>query len=208
MRPRAALAAALVLVATAGCSIQPDATPRDIAPDDRGLLEPVVAEGGDTAGTTRVYLVADGDDGQRRLRAVTRDVAANPTEALEALFKGPNDDEDGAGLRSELPADLTLLSARRAGGGTLQVDVSEEILDLPAQTLMLAVAQLVFTANELPGVRDVQLRVNGASRQWPDGSGELTAAPSTPLTVYDYPSLAESTQPAYPAIPSEESPTA
>ena len=192
-----------MLLAVSACSIQPDAAPRDIPEGERGLLDPVTPEGGEAAGSTRVFLVADGDEGQRRLRSVLRRVDATPTAALEELFKGANDQEDEAGLGSELPAELTLLDADPIAG-TLQVDVSQEILDLPAPALLLAVAEIVFTASELDGVREVRLKVNGQNREWPDGSGELQ---SRALTVYDYPGLAESSQLAYPPIPSEQ-PTA
>jgi spore germination protein GerM len=198
-RRLAALLGGLALAVTA-CSIQPDTAPREIPVDDRGLLEPVAAEGGERAGTTRVYFVGDTDEGEPRLRAVPRDVDATPMDALQELLKGTNDQEAEIGLRTSLPPELTLLSARMVAG-TLQVDVTDEILDLPAPALQLAVAEIVFTASELDRVRDVRLRVDGQSRAWPDGSGELTTAP---LTVYDYPGLAESTQPAYPPIPSEQ----
>jgi hypothetical protein len=194
-----AMGAAAVVLALAACSIQPDTAPRDIPVGDRARLDPVIPGGGESGGTTRVYLVTEGDDGQRRLRAVTRQVDATPTDALQELFKGPNDEEVDAGLRSELPTGLQLLSAQPVGS-LLQVDVTEELLHLPAPALLLAVAEIVFTATELDGVRSVRLRVNGEPRGWPDGSGELT---DDELTVYDFPGLAESTQPAYPPIPSE-----
>jgi spore germination protein GerM len=190
--------AALVSVAAAGCSIQPDTAPRVIPPNDRVELNPLLAEGGEAAGTTRLYLVAASDGGERELRAVARDVDATPTAALQELLKGPNPPEVDGGLGTELPPGLSLLSARQAGS-VLQVDVSEEILDLPAPGTILAVAQIVFTASQIDGVEQVRLRVNGNPRAWPDGRGELTTAP---LTTYDYPDLVESTQPAYPPIPS------
>ena len=46
----------------------------------------------------------------------------------------------------------------------------------------------------------MRLRVDGETRGWPDGSGELQ---ESALTVYDYPGLAESSQPPYPAVPSQ-----
>jgi spore germination protein GerM len=194
---RAALGVLLALASTA-CSIQPDTAPREIPQGDRGLLDPVTPAGGEAAGSTRVYLVAGQGDGERHLRSVQRDVDATPTDALEELFKGANDQEDEAGLGTAIPADLRLLSARPVAG-TLQVDVSSEILDLPVPMLVLAVAQIVFTGSELDGVREVRLKVDGENREWPDGRGELQ---TRTLTVYDYPGLAESSQPAYPPIPS------
>ena len=199
MRTRRTLAAlVLAAAATTACSIQPDTAPREIPQNDRGLLDPVPPEGGEAAGSTRVYLVAERDGGERFLRSAQRGVDATPVAALEELFKGPNDAEDEAGLGSAIPAGLRLLSARLVAG-TLQVDVSEELLDVPVPALIYAVAEIVFTASELDGVDEVRLRVNGQSREWPDGRGELQ---SRPLTTYDFPGYAESTQPAYPPIPS------
>jgi hypothetical protein len=43
------------------------------------------------------------------------------------------------------------------------------------------------------------LRIEGEPGVWPLGNGELT---QSPLTKYDYPGLVESSQPAFPAIPS------
>ena len=82
----------------------------------------------------------------------------------------------------------------------MNVDVSPEILELPQPTLELAVAQIVFTSSELAGVSDVRLRVDGQPQAWPDGRGELQ---TDAATVYDYPGLVESTQPSFPAVPSE-----
>lgn len=197
MSARRSFAAALVALTTAACSIQPDTAPREIPQDDRGLLDPVTPVGGEAAGSTRVYLVTE-RGGERRLRSVQRGVDATPSAALEELFKGANDQEDEAGLGSAIPDGLQLLSSRSVAG-TLQVDVSEEILDVPGPALILAVAEIVFTASELDGVREVRLKVNGENLPWPDGRGELQ---SRTLTVYDYPGLAESSQPAYPPIPS------
>ena len=68
---------------------------------------------------------------------------------------------------------------------------------------MAAVAQIVFTASEVDGVESVNILINGADQQWPSGNGELQSAP---LTVYDYPGLVQSSQPAYPAIPTPVQP--
>ena len=201
MTPRTTAVAlgALVLVISA-CAIQPDRAPRDIPPNDRALLETVEPAAGRDEGTSRIYLLtSDEDSGERQLRSVRRDAGPTPTAVLDELFKGPNQQELEAGLRTAIPEDLVLLSARPIAG-TLAVDVSSEILELPGTALRLAVAEIVFTASQLEGVRGVRLRVDGETRGWPDGSGELQ---ETALTVYDYPGLAESSQPPYPAVPSQ-----
>jgi spore germination protein GerM len=194
-------ASALAVAAGGGCAIQPDSAPRDIPAEERGQLDPV-APGAEATGQSRIYLVTgEGSGGDQELRTVLRDVEPQaPEPVLRALIAGPNQGEFDNGMTSLVPASTTLHSARLVAG-TLNVDISAEILDLSGTAVRLAVAQIVFTASELDGVRTVRLRVDGQSRDWPDGRGELQ---STPLTVYDYPDMAESAQPPYPPIPSPE----
>ena len=47
----------------------------------------------------------------------------------------------------------------------------------------------------------MRLRVDGEIQAWPAGRGELR---NEPLTVYDFPGFAESAQPAYPPVPSDQ----
>ena len=97
-----------------------------------------------------------------------------------------------------IPPEVDVESIRQATGGTLIIDVTEELLDLASSELRLAIGQIVYTAAELPMVRSVQLLVDDEPRQWPNARGELQ---SDPLTVYDFPALAESIQPPYPPTP-------
>ena len=198
---RRALLAAAFLVLVGACAIQPDSSPRDIPPDDRLPVDPVAPDAGATAeGSNRIFLVTDDDDVESTLRHVLRDVdPATPRAVLDELFKGPSIEEFDLGFRTALDT-FTLNTAQRVAGGTLNVDVSPEILELAQPTLELAVAQIVFTSSELPGISQVRLRVGGEAQAWPDGRGELQ---TDALTVYDYPGLVESTQPSFPAVPSE-----
>ncbi len=82
--------------------------------------------------------------------------------------------------------------------GSSQVDVNDALLDLTGGDLIDAVAQIVFTASEIPGAESVLIRVDGATREWPDGSG---AQHRGPLTTYDFIGYAESAQPAFPVSP-------
>jgi len=200
VRAVVAVAAWTGVTVGAGCAIQPDNAPREIPPAERGQLDPE-APGGEASGESRIYLVAgDGAEGGRELRSVSRDVDP-PTreEVLRALIAGPFRGEEEAGMSSPLPKSTTLHSAPLVAS-TLTVDISAEILELPGSSLRDAVAQIVFTGSELDGVRSVRILVDGESQNWPDGSGELQ---NRPLTIYDYPGLAESAQPPYPAVPSE-----
>jgi spore germination protein GerM len=193
--------AALVIVAVVamtGCSIQPEASPNDI-PDERASVFGEPATGDEAAGANRVYLLAPADlDAPQRLRSVQRDVPPAPASVLASLFAGPNADERDAQLDTAIPADVELLAARSVGQ-VLTVDLNDVFDDLTPDGLRLAVAQIVSTATDIDGVQSVQLRIDGEPRVWPLGNGELT---DRPLTRYDYPGLVESSQPAFPAIPS------
>ena len=190
------------LFALAGCAIQPDSGPRDV-PDDHearvAIGTPV--EGAEAQGSGRIYLVApDGSSG--RLRTVLRDPKGQE-EVMETLIQGPNEGELGDGLATAIPSDLDVNSVR-FDGGVVNVDVSDELEDLRDSDLQLAIAQIVFTISELPGAESVLIRVDGDSRSWPDGDGDLQ---SDPLTVYDFIGYAESSQPAYPVTPRSASTT-
>jgi hypothetical protein len=189
------MVAVAAVLALGACAIQPDSAPRDIPSDDRLPLEPIAPDGGATEGSSyRVFLVTDGEG---MVSHVLRDVEPpSPRAVLDELFKGPSAEEFEAGFRTALDT-FTLNSAQRVTG-RLNVDVSPEILELPQPTLELAVAQIVFTASELAEVDEVRLTVNGEPQAWPDGRGELQ---TDPLTVFDFPDLVQSTQPALPAIP-------
>ena len=182
----------------AGCGIQPDDGPRDVAVDDRSLAGNAAAGASEATGASRIYLVTPNEaDAQRRLRSVQRDVQLRPAPLLEVLFDGPNTTELAEGVVTAVPTALELRSARTVGD-VLYVDVSDELTELSGDVLILAVAQIVHTAAELEGVRGVRLRVDGADQPWPRGDG---GSVSGTLSVYDYPGLAESAQPAYPALP-------
>ncbi|CAN5484734.1 hypothetical protein BH23ACT3_BH23ACT3_05730 [soil metagenome] len=181
-----------------GCTIAPDASPRDVPAEERTLLVPDASEGAETAGDARIYLVAPTDTGQQRqLRSVQRDSVLLPDAVLGTLFNGPNQSELDSRLLTQIPTRSQLLSTRLVGE-TLFVDISEEILELTGEALTLAVAQIVFTASEVPGVQTVRLRVNGDDQSWPRGDGQPR---SGSLRAFDFPGFVESSQPPYPAAP-------
>lgn len=199
---RGAVFVALALTSLAGCAIASEDVPRDIPVLQQTELGIDSGnQAGEAAGTARIYLLTPDDAGQAQtIGAVPRDVNESPTTLLTTLLAGPNDDELDAQYRTAIPAGTELRSAVLRGG-TLVVDVTSTLLELSGDTLVSAIAQIVFTASELTGVRAVRILVDGADRQWPSGNGELQ---SRPLTVYDYPGLLSSAQPAYPAIPTPQ----
>jgi hypothetical protein len=188
----------ITLTALAGCSIQPEASPNDL-PSERADVFGDPSTGDEAAGTNRIYLLAPPDvEAPQRLRSAQRDVPPAADSVLESLFAGPNADERDAELDTAIPADIELLDARPVGE-LLTIDLNDVFDELTPDGLRLAVAQIVSTATDIDGVRSVQIRIDGEERAWPLGNGELT---DRPLTQYDYPGLVESSQPAFPAIPS------
>lgn len=198
-----AVTALAVLMAMSACGIDDDAAPRNITDGSRpNVTNSANQTTGANSGNDRIYLLApDSLTDARHLRPATRDVGDSATQRLNSLFGALTIADVGARLRTAIPDGLRLRAAGLQTNGTLVVDVSDQILDLSSSTLIDAVAQIVFTASEVPGVQRVELVVNGKARQWPAGDGELLA---DPLTVYDYPGFIESTQPAFPAVPSPE----
>jgi len=205
-RRRGLLLVAVVGLATiglAGCGIDDDAAPQRISEANRPNLTSTESEtAGPTSGTDRIYLLApESPNDVQRLRPVSRDVGDSATQRLQSLFGLLTIVEVNARLRTAVPDGLTLHSAVLQTSGTLIVDVSDQLLDLTSSNLVDAVAQIVFTASEVRDVQRVDLLVDGEARQWPAGDGELQTGA---LTVYDYPGFIESTQPAFPAVPSPE----
>ena len=201
--PRA-VAVVLAWGSLSACGIGNDDGPRNVPPADQQQLRVATdRSAGAATGTARVYLLAPEGAGQSQvLQAVARDVTENASEVIGELLAGPNAKELVGQFRTALPGGLQLLSATRRGG-ELRIDVSSELGELSGEALVAAVAQLVFTASELDGVQSVKILIDGADQQWPAGNGELQ---SLPLTIYDYPGLVLSSQPAYPAIPTPPQP--
>jgi len=191
----------LVAVIVSSCSIRPEASPSDL-PAERGAAFGEPDTGDEAAGENRIFLLAPtSSDEPQRLRSVLRDVTASAPAVINSLFAGPNATERDDQIDTAIPADIELHSARSVGG-VLTVDVTDVFDDLTTDGLRLAVAQIVITSTEIDNVQSVVLRVDGQPQLWPTGNNELTGRA---LTSYDYPGLVESTQPPFPAIPSQNS---
>jgi Sporulation and spore germination len=191
-RPVAALLAASALVG--GCGIQPDSAPREVGQDDRARLSGV-SVGGDASGAERIYLVGPGDE--RLLRSVPRDPSSSD-QLIDVLFLGPNEDERNEQFTTNIPTSVQVLSVG-AEGSKLVVDVSRDLLSVSGNALVQALAQIVYTAAEIDGIQSVEITVEGDRQAWPTGDLDAT---DEPLTVYDFPGLVRSAQPAYPSVPS------
>ena len=191
MRRAAVVVASLLLLAA--CGLRPDSKPDDIPEDNQvDLSGPSV--GSDASGAERIFLVEPGED--RLLRSVQRQASSAP-DLMDALLRGPSKNELDEGYSSAIPSTVRLLGARERAP-LLYVDVTDELTDLSGQGLLQALAQIVYTGSELPGVDLVQITVNGEVIAWPKADLESS---TEPLSIYDYPSSARTAQPAYPSLP-------
>jgi spore germination protein GerM len=181
-------------LATSACGLGADDAPRRIAESDqRPLVD--VSPGLVSAGTGRVYLERTDETGRSLLVAVARQITSDPVAVVNALLVGATDEEQQQGLGTAIPPGTVLADARYTATDMVRVDLSNDILDSTGDDLVSALAQIVFSLGELSGVERIDITVDGQTQDWPRGDGSFTSAP---LTVYDYPGRAASSQPAYP----------
>lgn len=184
-----ALLAGLALAgALAGCGVTTDSAPRalnlDEVPADLLASDPVTTTSSVPVGTSarvRIYLVGrggGGGDGAERLVPVERSVQAPATveRVLSSLISGPNREEANRGLRSAiLPG--TIVNSVRVESNIAIVDLVESPIARDHIDLILALAQMVYSATELQGVGGVRITLDGERASVPTGSGIQTTAP-------------------------------
>ena len=174
MTPRLGLVVAVGLLLGA-CGVQADEGPRALAADEvpYGLLEqapPTTAAPRPPTVPTEavtVYFVSG-----ERMYKVLRQVNAPPSvpKALTALLFGPLEDEASSGVRSAINPTATI-QARSIDASTYLVDLSSEFAQGSVSEQILGLAQVVWTATELPGVTGVRFTLNGAPIQVPTPNG-------------------------------------
>jgi spore germination protein GerM len=117
---------------------------------------------------------------------------ATPSQVFAALTEGPPAGEEGAGLRSAIPAGVE--AEVTVSRGIATVDLSSGFFDdVPAADQRRAVAQIVLTISLLPRASLVVITEDGEPIAVPRGGGDL-AEPGEPLTFEDYEMLALGTR--------------
>ena len=158
LRLVAARSSACSLLAAA-CGIPNDSQPRDV---DRGRA----ASSWSTRRRRRrrrrrsgpkVYFLSQAPNGQDRLQPAGRNVSGTPTAVLTELFNGlTQDEQQSRRWRTAIPADTKLMSAMQEPDGTLVIDLNQPFFQATGETQIKAVAQIVFTATGIDGVKRVQ----------------------------------------------------
>lgn len=198
-RARVLLVTCAASVLLSNCAIGVEDSPRAWSDWDRFDDPPQ----GTTSGVERIYLIDDqreATDADAILASVKRDIDddTRPYGAiLDVLFEGPTTAEANQGLKSSIPVGLTVMSEPQFGQGTVQVDLSQELTTTLGDDLINALAQIVWTLCERPETRQVRILIEGRQVPWPRADGTLV---NRPLTPFDYPEFAVTTQPDFPGI--------
>lgn len=181
----------------AGCSFGPENTSQTIPESQQQKLDEATSSDEVGSGFGRVYLQRTETTGGSILTGVQRNITTDPFDVIQVLLNGPVEAEQDMGLRSAIPAATEVLSARYVATDLVKVDLTSEIFRATGDDLVSSVAQIVLTLCDIPGIQRVIIVVNGQVNEWPKGDGSLT---SQPLTAFDYPGRAVSSQPAFPAV--------
>lgn len=148
-----------------------EATPTPGDDDDE-----VDDESGATPQSVLVYLVRDGE-----LAASSRDIAGTPrvaTGALNELFTGLTPYENDLGLGTEIPMDTRLLGIAIQDDGTAIVDLSGDFeAGGGSASMLMRVAQVVFTVTQFNTVDQVQIRIDGENVDAIGGEGVMVDEP-------------------------------
>jgi spore germination protein GerM len=174
-----------VLGATAACGIPTSGTPTAIAkadvpfhlldPATPTTLSPILRP--DVAVSATIYLVAP----TQHLIAVNRDVQipATLSEILGALLEGPTAAESAFGLQSFLTGTTTQVKARVAAGIATVDFFSANPVQVVGPDQTLAIAQVVFTATQQPGVKGVVFQIDNRPIEVPTARGVQVPGPVT-----------------------------
>ncbi len=175
-------AVALIAIAATSCGIPTDAAPRPIpaksvpfnllSPSTATTLPPI---------TTRahvpitVFLVLAGSN---RLTTVPRSVNYPGTlaQVIGALAQGPTNAEAAGGVQTALSSQ-TAVTGATVNLGIATINFNKAFSSIAGPELVVAVAQVVFTATALPGVAGVSIEVDGQPVGVPLPNGTLAQGP-------------------------------
>lgn len=175
------VAAALVLGAC-GVGAEDEARPVPVTervPTSSPTELPVDPDEADTIAAT-VYLV----DHDGLLHPVSRSVPAHADPAahlkavLASVLEGPTATEIDAGLRSAVPASVSL-NGVSVTDGVVAIDVSRGFESVGGGEELLASAQLVLAVTAVPGVDRARLLLDGTPSRVPVPGGSLVTGPVT-----------------------------
>ncbi len=189
VRFRAGYSAVTLLLAAASCGIPLQGSPQKVP--DRQV--PFGLAGGTTSTTSaqhpgqaiqEIFLVSS----TMHLLIAKRVVAApvDASSVLATLLAGPSNAEAFSGITSDIPAGTSIRSVH-VSANTATVDLTDDFATATGQSQILAIAQIVYTVTQVPGILQVSFELGGVATEVPSSDGTLL---TRPVTRSDYSSLA------------------
>ncbi|MGO8695531.1 MAG: GerMN domain-containing protein [Rectinemataceae bacterium] len=168
----------------AGGGAQPPAGSETAVPSSQGGENAAAQKAGaetPKARLTSLYFIRVDDDGVIVRQEVKRrlTVSDSPlTDALEALLKGPNEDELRKKLITLVPLGTKLLGVD-VRGSTAFVNFSEDFMynHYGIEGYAGQLKQIVYTATSFPTVQDVQILIDGERHDYLGGEGVFIGKP-------------------------------
>jgi spore germination protein GerM len=105
-------------------------------------------------------------------------------DRVAVLAEGPTEAESADGFRSAIN-DEAVVGGVTVTGPLAVVDFTSRFSELPRGDQLLAVAQLVYTLTEIPGVTELSFRLEGRPTAVPRADGSLSDLPVTPSDYRD-----------------------
>ena len=195
----------VVLGLVSSCSFGAESTSRTIPDRQRGSLNFASGPPLSLDGVARVYLpridIGSGD----LLGSVPRvidesDDAAFLLALVNDLIDGPSAEEIANGFGNALPLGTSVRSVTPSAR-KVTIDFAGPLALLNEEDLIVALSQIVYTMSEGFFIREVTIKIDGQNVELPRYDRTKT---SGPLTIFDYPTAAITSQPAYPGIISSE----
>jgi len=181
-RATAVLTSFLVALALAACGIPTASSPSPIARSDvpYHLLDPPTTTtttpgAAPAVGVAEViFLVAPSG----HLVPATREVAvpASLSQVVGALLAGPTATESAAGIQSYLSPTGVQVSLA-ATGGVATVDFTTDPIQVVGPDQTVAIAQVVYTLTQQPGVTGVTFEIAGKAIEVPTAAGAQVPGP-------------------------------
>lgn len=129
----------------------------------------------------KLYFVRIDDDGIISRQEVTREIPMTSSpllDALGALMKGPSEEELRRKLVSLIPLNSRLLSVK-IQGSTAVLNFNEAFMynRFGIEGYAAQLKQVVYTATTFPTVQDVQILIEGETRDYLGGEGVFIGRP-------------------------------
>jgi hypothetical protein len=168
------------VAAISSCGVPENATPRALdgkVPYDLLASTTTVPSAGlpDASGDPVTLYFLD-DEG--RLVEAQRQLPprVDPDELLDLLFEGVSDAEVGEQLNSAIAPGTRLLGFDGPDeNGVLTLDITDDLLRVTGRRQSQAIAQIVYTATQLDGVKSVLFEIEGEGTEVLSGNGNPTS---------------------------------